>query len=169
MKTPFVKPWLLFFLVGLALAGPVADRAVFSLTIDAKQDTVRLGSNITVDLTMRNISDQDHWYNPSDFGEDINVTDEKGDAVNPTKEGEVYKRTGDNPRPQPDGSVILSIRGSGGKMLTMKPGESATHEIMVSKLFEFQRAGKYAIQATEFDPGTNAPVKSNVVKVTVVP
>jgi hypothetical protein len=131
--------------------------------------SVKLGSAVTVQVTLKNTSEHDLYYGSGDFGDDIDVRDDKGEPVKTTKQGEVFKGRGDNFQRQPDGSFTFEVRGGGGRIFTLKPDESGTHEMAVSRYFEFQQPGKYAIQVTRIDPDTRTVVRSNVIKVTVLP
>jgi hypothetical protein len=149
-------------------AVPQNNRAGSSVTIKAKASTVKLGSAILVEVTLSNITDHAIAYIPGDAGEDIDVLDDKGAAVRATKAGEVYKGVSDNRTVHPDGTVSFEVRSSSGQVLSMEPGGSGTHEIDVSKLFDFQKPGKYTVQVKRLDVDTRVVAKSNLITITVL-
>jgi hypothetical protein len=142
----------------------------FSLHIEAKPPSVKLGSAITIEVTLTNTSNSDLLYNPGDFGEDVNVRDERGSALKATPEGEVFKGTGDNHKVLPNGMYSFQTRGNGnGKLLIIKPKESAVRSLTIDGLFDFRSPGKYTVEVTRKDLDSKVTVKSNIIAVTLVP
>ena len=141
-----------------------------SVSIQAKAPTVKLGSAISIKVTLTNISNSDIVYNPGDFREDVNVWDESRSPVKATPEGEVFKGLGDNHKTLPNGMYTYQTRGNGSaKLLPLKPKESATRDITISDLFYFRSPGKYTVEVIREDFDSKAIVKSNTVTITVLP
>jgi hypothetical protein len=52
----------------------------------------------------------------------------------------------------------------------LNPGEEDRHSLMISKLYDLSKPGKYTIQVTRLDlEGTKIQLKSNAITVTVEP
>ena len=75
---------------------------------------------------------------------------QKGEEVNPSTSG---------------GMVIARTQSGSAKIVPMAPGETWTHQIIVSELFDLSKPGVYTIQAKRFAAGVL--FKSNIVRVTV--
>ena len=142
----------------------------FSLHIEAKPPSVKLGAAITIEVTLTNTSSSDLLYNPGDFGEDVNVWDERRSAVKATAQGEVFKGTGNNHKELPNGMYSFQTRGNGnGKLLILKPKESAVRRLTIDDLFDLRSPGKYTVEVTRKDIDSKVSVKSNTIVLTLLP
>lgn len=151
-----------------AATQPKVKNPTISVTITAISDVVKLGSEVRIKVTVTNKSDRDKWLGTSSGksqGEVLNlvdVRDEQGNAPTRTKYHRVLRgeNAGDHPQEVMKRDVVGSLT---------KPGESVTEEIILNKLYDLNKSGKYEIQVEHEDPETKALVKSNTITVTVTP
>jgi hypothetical protein len=156
------------------LAGATASCAepTLKLTISVPEPVVRAGADVRVNVVLRNVGDHPvnliaaprvfngavgevHYYRAT-------VTDEKGNSAVFTAFGK--KIWGEDAAPGAlfDGSMILAS--------PLNPGEEDRHSLMISKLYDLSKPGKYTIQVTRLDlEGTKIQLKSNAITVTVEP
>jgi hypothetical protein len=131
-----------------------ADRPPFSITIGSPQDTWKVGSNVAITIDIVNTSGQRALFRKApgqEEGElfmDVEVKDDLG-------------------RPLPRKPMGELISGGSVQKKFLKPGEALKDGIVVSKLFDLSRIGKYAIRVQRRDEGTNSVVTSNTITVTV--
>jgi hypothetical protein len=132
-------------------------RAPYSLAITPRSLSVTAGDAVWVDAKITNVSDhavlvyraisedmdQGGWV----YG--VDVRDEKGKQA-----------------PQTKYALSIGVGGSGG-YLRLDPGQTMTHSINVSKLYDLSRGHKYTIQLRRLDEETKAFVMSNKATVTV--
>jgi hypothetical protein len=136
--------------------GQSQQGAPFSLTLQAVQSTVQLGSPILVELTTTNNLSQPLKLGKSNPGSEyqIDVRDERGQVVAQT---ELYKQL-QNPE------YVFRMTNQ-----ILKPRESAKEQFNIGKFFDFTKPGTYSIQVQRLVPrqyGSGA-VKSNTVVITI--
>ena len=140
--------------------------ASFSVTISPEELTVKAGSPVWVVATIENKSNHDvrvYRAISSDMDQGgwvytVDVRDNKGVASPETR---FYRIVQDR---DPD----VTMKKSGGST-KLKPGETMTDRVNVSKLYDLNQPGKYTIQFQRLDPETKTFVKSNEITVTVTP
>jgi hypothetical protein len=165
---------VLIVISALALSGGVSSQQdkrastgtpAFSLTIQAKDHTIKTGSPVWVDVTERNNSDQilplgrGKPLTADQGGETftVDVWNEKGMRPDETT---FYRRK--------LGHLTLEERAEapvplgGGEVRFVKPGETTTDRIDVGRLYDLSRPGRYTIQV-------QLPIQSNKITVTVSP
>src|SRR5271165_4183531 len=155
---------------GSALA-TAADQPPFSIAIGSPQQTWRIGSEVTVTVILTNTSRETVLFRKSfaqDEGElfmDVEVKDDRGNPLPRTKYYRLLRQdySSDFPR-QPDEEFIAG--GSVHKYF-LKPAETLKDQIVVSRLFDLSRVGKYTIRVQRRDQGTKSLVTSNSITVTV--
>jgi hypothetical protein len=138
-------------------------QAPFSLNISAKDDTVRAGSEVRVKIVLTNTSNREIYIiheKASDVGEQagftLDVRDAGGMVVPFTRYGQLFFN---------HEAVTLGAPSP----FDLKPGKTLKDEIIVSKLFDLSKPGKYSIQVKRQDDSSTAVVKSNTITVTVTP
>jgi hypothetical protein len=156
------------------LAGATANCAepALRLTISASEPVVKAGSDVKVNVVLRNVGDQavNLTAAPKVFNGSVGevhfyratVKDGKGDPAVYTAFGK--KIWGEDAAPGAlfDGSMLL--------VAPLNPGEQHKHSLMIGKLYDLSKPGKYTIQVTRLDlEGTKIPLKSNTITVTVEP
>jgi hypothetical protein len=133
-------------------------QATFSLTISTPQNTVRVGSDVKLEITMTNTSDQDIFYG-ADLGGKVqpfavDVRDTSGNLV--------------PKRPRKD----KEPRGGSFLLIPIHPAKSIKREWILNKDFDISKPGRYTVQAKREAGATNSGVlhvKSNRITITVVP
>jgi hypothetical protein len=130
----------------------------FSLSITPLQATVRSGSEVRVEITLRNVSDQQIEVLKSEGDYSVAVRGRQGKMARDTQLGRRLK----------DPSTV---RVSSSPLYPLKPQESLKDEISVSKLYEMSSPGKYTISVTRPIPEElgGGIVKSNTTTITVEP
>jgi hypothetical protein len=134
--------------------------APFTLTLSAKTYEFRAGSDVkitivqtntskqTIDCTYRGSGGVDHEYNYEVRDEDGNLAEK---AVRPNMDLE------------PEDSHACGIA----------PGESRTEGIKLSRVYKFDRPGKYVVQVSRYFPditdekGRPLKVQSNTITITI--
>lgn len=152
-----------------------AQEASFSVTIATPANVVKIGSDIRIDITIKNTSDHEIDLPRSvrtDLGEwftDVEVSDEKGNAMPETKYYRVLrgKDTYDN-EPRPDGKFAPKVQQTFGLSgYSVKPGANLRDGTVLNKLVDLTRPGKYTIRVRRRDEGTKLSVTSNTITVTL--
>jgi hypothetical protein len=144
--------------------------APFSLNLKAPVGKVKLGTPVQVTITLKNISEHDVsiWReNATDQGGyvyRVDIRDKKGTKPPDTKMGKGFKGLDDPAQATRDTPTERS-----GGWIKLKAGEARTEDVNVSKLYDLDQPGKYAIRFRHFDEETKAFVKSNTITVTVTP
>src|SRR5258708_4630934 len=145
-----------------------SQRPVISVTLSSVSTVIKLGSEIRLKIVVTNTSDHDLHLRRSigkDQGEFLNrfeVYDEQGNAAVKTK---YYKDiTGEKIENEEPQELYLNFAGS-----LLKPGESLNEEVILNKLYVFDKPGKYTIQVEHEDPETKTLIKSNTVIRTLTP
>ena len=159
--------FLLAGILAIQSAGtPPSTRPSISVTISTPSAVVKLGSELAIKMVITNKSDHEMLLGKpagkpgqGEFLNLIEVRDEHGNAVGKTKyyrqiRGEEFV----------DGGISVSV-----SSFRVKPGESVEEEVLVNKLYNIDKAGKYTIQVQHDDPETKALVKSNTITVIVTP
>ena len=137
----------------------------FSLTIQAKDYTVKTGLPVWVDVTEKNNSDQilpfgrERPFTMDQGGESFGVDVWNDNGVRPA-ETDFYRKKLGHLTPEEKAQAPLTI--INGSFILLKPGEVRTDRIDVGRLFDLTRPGKYTIQV-------RFPIQSNTITVTVVP
>lgn len=152
-------------------AGQSVPAPSFSMTISTAQIVFKTGTDVKLEIIVKNISDHDVGVDKSpgeNSGESHNkveVFDDKGIPVRETG----YKRAleGNGGYDEVSGRIIIPM----GSTMTifLKPGETLKDGITVNKLYYLDKPGKYTIQCQRFDEERNSWVKSNKITVTVTP
>ena len=143
------------------------DKPAISIAIATPFDSVKVGWQIPIAISVRNLWDQGTllavWNGqnrdatskePDEFGFGLEVRDTKGNPVPLTKQGQVLFH-GDE---LPNGYFTF---------VPIPPRESVTETRVVGGIYYIANAGKYSLQVVLTDPTTNLPVKSNTVSVAV--
>jgi hypothetical protein len=156
------------------LAGATANCAepALRLTISLPVPVVKAGSDVRVNVALRNIADHsvNLTFAPRVFNGaagDVHlyraiVTDGKGNPAAYTAFGKKIWGEDAAPGALLDGSMIL--------VQPLNPGEEGKHFLMIGKLYDLSKPGKYTIQVTRLDlEDTRIPLKSNTITVTVEP
>lgn len=123
----------------------------FSISISAPQSAIKLSSNVTIKVTVTNVSTYELFAPDLAF----DVRDSTGKPV-----ARVRRKPG-----VPPGGSFMSV--------PLKPGQSYVSSINLKKHFVFTMPGKYTVQAWREDyvRGTNrvrGRVKSNTITLDIV-
>jgi len=161
----FVAIILASGLLAAQSSAPIKEREPrFSIAINAPSNTVKPGSQITVNATLTNkakdtiyLDASAPWMAELDFR--VEVHDVQGNLAPLTDYGRlVLKNEGEVPIVENNGSLAV-----------LHPGDTFKREIVVSKLYDLTQPGKYTIQAQRPDDANGTIAKSNTVNVTVTP
>lgn len=137
-------------------AAPGANGPAIPISISVARNTVKSGSSVSVNVTLKNSTKQDLAFSyPSadPLTCMVVVRDASGNAVADTKLGQTLKSQHSAwQRP------LVSY--------TLNPGETQSRECAVSDLYDLSSPGKYSIEVTQLD---GRSVHSNVLTVTVAP
>jgi hypothetical protein len=122
----------------------------FSLAITLPQDAIRGDSEIPLEVTMTNTSDGELWYGVA-FAPPLWTRLCRLDVRD--GEGRLLER-----RP-----AMQQFFGSmeGGPALVLRVGEKVTVEVLLNRVYDLSKPGKYTIQAIRNDDGIT--VKSNIL------
>jgi hypothetical protein len=139
-----------------------AGHAPFAIVISAPQDEVRMGSDIAVKIALKNISDHQIVFghrpgaNNPEFSYEIEMKTAKGQLVEET----AYGRETRDPRRRDEQSRTVDY---------VQPGGSSVQTAHISKLFSVSRPGWYTVRVSRKDAASGEVVRSNEVRVAVVP
>jgi len=172
-----VKQLSLLIVVGVSCAtvSSAADQPPFSITISSPQQAWKMGSDVTVTVILTNTSSVPVFFGKSfaqDEGElfmDVEVKDDKGNPLPRTKYYRVLRHEDayDCER-QANGECTLRVVGGGSvRKKFLKPNETATDGIVVSRLFDLSQPGKYTIRVQRRDESTKSLVTSTTITVRV--
>ncbi len=164
MKSLTTTLWALT--VGSALA--LAAEPMISLSLTAVPSSVTAGDRITLKILITNGTDhmiELGHLNATD-GQEIEyrfeVRDSQGAEVPFTRHGRALNGKPDK------GDENLDCGDCSGFGQDLLPGEKTTAEIVISKIYELSKPGKYTIQASRVvGDNANRIIKSNPVTVTV--
>jgi Carboxypeptidase regulatory-like domain len=139
----------------------------FSISITTPFDAIKTGWEIPLEISVKNISDQEiklaTWdardeneprARAGEFGSGVDVRDAKGNLAPPGKQGQTFLN-GDG---YPDGDFAF---------VSIPPGESLEKVRAIGYIYNFSHPGTYSIQVVLADPATHVPVRSNILNVTV--
>jgi hypothetical protein len=143
-----------------SIKNPPQSAPSFTLTISTKTTEFRVGSRVSIDVVMQNITkhtiDHSDWY--SDAGEmsfSCDVRDEDGKSIEKIA------------HQHPELDTPSYYWGA------VPPGESIASKLRISRLYKFDKPGKYTIQVSRPDPdfpdvnGKPALIKSNTITITI--
>lgn len=153
--------------------------AGIAIKISMKQDAFKIGSEIKLTVLLTNTTNHDVFLlmrkeDPSDFIYTVEVLNDHGDEARQTTFGGI--RRGKYVSRDPETHKPMVISTSQGPEVKVQPGKTLSHEVDISKLYNFDHPGKYVIQVTKPDTSSaknNAEAKSwpiaksNVIKITV--
>jgi hypothetical protein len=145
--------------------------APFSIMITAAPEVVKSGSEVRIDIVYTNVSDHEIelvWVYGAvgEFFNRVEIQDDRGLAVASTKYG--HDLPGRDVAPRGPGPYYVS-RGSMGSLWfkRMPPGKTLQDAIILTKLHDLSRSGRYTVQVERFDETTKTFVKSNKIAITV--
>jgi hypothetical protein len=160
---------LLLAAIGVIGGGISAAAGVpsFTISISSSASTWKSGSDVVVVINRKNTSDQRIFFRKAPgqaLGElfmDADVKDEQGNPLPRTKYYQIL-RNEDGPGSKRQPAEELT---SGGSVLKkfLKPGETLQDGIVVSKLFDLSRAGKYTLRVQRRDESRQTLVTSNSI------
>jgi hypothetical protein len=167
----FVRFSITIGLVGLSVAQDVkpVESPPFTVVISTPNTVAKAGSEVKLKIVMKNVSDHEIHYGLAATGDEtdlqggfrIDVRDAEGEPVRESAWGQKVHGTDTNRKPFM-GSVF-------GGPIPLKPGQTFEIKRMIAKEYELNRPGRYTIQAERTDPKSNLVVKSNVIRITVIP
>lgn len=154
------------FFICVAGGGSSAIGQVFSLTIEPPTGPLKVGAEVRLQVTVKNIWNRaiDFITSPGQIPDDglmydIDVRDEQGRAA--PRSAAVRNR-------DPHVPVNLGSRFS----RSLQPGESFVDEVVVTRFFDLSKPGKYSISVRRGMPPRqslgSATVKSNAITISVV-
>ncbi len=152
------------------LSLPSKSVSALSLTISATEAVVPSGSPVKVNIIMANTSDHQMLLWVMDAAERAgkvyraDVWDDNGDTLPDTRMNRIlkYNLAGcSNPCPK--------ILGGHGDYLALKPGETSSDQIDLTKLYDFSQPGRYHVQVERAGEDNKTWIKSNTITVTVEP
>ncbi len=141
-----------------------SQAATHSLTIRAKQSQYRAGSQVSIEVITKNVSDHEIEAietdrTPSATELQIDVRDATGKPATETALNKAI-RGGEALR-------VVSSLGGLGEHSMLQPGKSRTDEIRIDQMFDLSHPGKYTVQVQRRDDKTGAVVRSNSVAIAV--
>jgi hypothetical protein len=166
---------LLFAMLSSSLGKVAAEsaKAPYSITISTRQSTVKAGAEVKVGVTLTNTSDHQIYLARSMdrvSGEDhaqVEILSENGNPPPETKyrrflRGEDHEPGSHGQPPRPRIGSDISYR--------INTGKTLEDVIVVSKLYDLSKPGRYTIQVSRFDQTYSKTwVKSNKITLTVTP
>jgi hypothetical protein len=152
-----MRQLLLLLVVGVSCdtISIAADGPPFSITVSSPQDTWKAGSDVVITISITNTSNRTVFLRTGtgqgddELFSDIEVEDDLGHRL---------------PR-RPTGDLVAGSRYI--KKTFLKPTETLKENIVISKLFDLSRSGKYTVRVQRRDPDTNSVVTANIAIVTV--
>jgi hypothetical protein len=135
----------------------------FSLTISTEHDRVKVGSEVLVQITLTNTSDQEIALGkaPGNLPQAeseylVEVHDSRGQTAPDTDYGRKIKQN----------KIVVSFSRVSA---TVGPGESLKDGVILTKLYDLSRPGKYSVQLLRKVPPQlgDGLIKSNKVTITV--
>jgi hypothetical protein len=152
------------------LPGPTSGQSKppFRLTLTANPTVYKAGSEVRVQITQTNTSDETMTTAKSiapdqaEFHYTMDVRDSKGRPAPQTEYGRDFNSKGDDPK-------HTTVRVGNEGPILLKPGESMEDEAIITKFFDLSHPGKYTIQVSrlisrETDKGI---VRSNTISITI--
>jgi hypothetical protein len=145
-----------------AIAAQRAKQPSFSVTIGTAQEAVKPGSTVMVQILYKNTSDHAITLprSPSpEQGEFLNVIemrDQMNKRAAETDYGKCLRESGG------EGDMTVVV-------FTLQPGETLKDGVLLNKMYDLSRPGKYTIQVLKTDPDNRTTAKSNKLTITVKP
>jgi hypothetical protein len=140
---------------------------VISLSLSADNESFKVGSPVIMRVDLKNKSGHDLFLGllaaPGEDLYSIEVHNDKGEVPIETEHGKLHN--GHVPvellKPKNMNFSVVCV--------PLKAGEIITHGLNLSKVYNFERPGKYEIQVQRADAESLDFVKSNKVTITVTP
>jgi hypothetical protein len=135
-------------------------RISFQIAVVSPSDEVKVGSDASVLIALRNMSDSQILFahrpgtNNPEFSYKIEVRNAAGHLVEETAYGREARE-----HPQTESRTVDYLQ----------PGMSSMQTAHLAKLVNLSRPGQYTVQVSRTDPVTHEVVKSNEVTLNVVP
>ena len=180
MQNPSYCQFPVLLLVAAALCSSIGIHAqvantdsvlqpALTIKIIPVQPTVKAGSKVLVDVTLKNLS-SDTVESGGRVGDDgfeypMEVRDEKGAGSAETKYGRL-KNNHATPQDFAEGTAVIQFKAI---HRLLDPGMSVTDHVNVSREYDLSRPGKYTIQVKYYDTRDRRFIESNKVTVTVTP
>lgn len=164
------------FVTLVTLAVPGVSRAAdptISITISTRRPVVQLGSELRINIVLKNISSHpiEFWRSPSEErGEqshEVEVRDEQGNKMPETTYYRVVRGKTKDEAPRPDGKFSPMNLGGSNLSKTVEPGGTFSDGMILNKLIDMVAPGKYTITVRRFDEATKSYVSSNTITLTV--
>jgi hypothetical protein len=139
----------------------------FTISLQSNQPTVKLGTEINVDVILTNTSNRNISFAKANgvakghLVYTVSVKDEKGNAVPARKTREA--------NPEEDSASFANIEVTNFQVLTLVPGQTLRDQIVLSKLFDFSHPGKYTVRVQRAQPNNKILHESNAVTIIVEP
>ena len=148
---------ILIMLAARATSSAQNSTGPFTLTLDAKENLVRAGSEVKVDITLRNSSNRPMHvsYGLSELEYAFDVRDSQN-RIPPETEFARKSKGG--------------VHFSNDHVFNLQPGESLPRApLVVSKFYDLRRPDKYTIQVSRAVPKElgGGTMKSNFITITV--
>ncbi len=143
------------------------DPPLCTVTITAPETSIKVGSEVKLDIATKNVSDRTIYVVYSTVGRNmkIDVRDSEGNPVSETPFG--LKVHGTDPKRAPFAGTVFSTR------VSLKPSETSQEKLVLDKEYDLTKPGRYSIRVQRSDvlSDTNTVifVKSNTIIVTVTP
>jgi len=146
-----------------AATGP--QRTPYALSIRAKHDEFRVGEEIRIEIVLKNISAQPLLAAPviptAETSYRAYVQDEKGNSAPETRLSRQLRSDKDEA-----GRETVTVFETG-PVGYLQPGESTKEEIILGRLYDLSRPGKYTVRVQALRD-VDGVAKSNPVSITVV-
>jgi hypothetical protein len=152
-----------FLILLIASALGAADTSVLSLKLTALTPEVKSGSGVGGQVTIRNQSNHPITYHNTSRYCDYSVTVMTNNGA-PAPETSFKKRM----------DKVIDCNGSGLRisgrniLVTLKPGESDSEQILITELYDMSAPGEYTVQVERTLPEIGH-FRSNAVNVNVTP
>ena len=131
----------------------------FSLAVSTPTSTVKVGSELKLDIALTSTSDKPFLFN---LHVKLDIRDSEGKAVSEIKPSEETAK-----RPEAKEGEARG-RGGSGPGTEIESGKTMHFEEIVNREFDFSKSGTYTVQATQ-EFSNNVTVKSNTLMITVTP
>jgi len=144
-----------------------AQSAPFSLKVSTTAEQFRLGAAINLQISLTNTSGRKIYVQRANGGLaeaefDVFAKDDSGVSAPESSYYRVLKG-----RPPRDSSEPKFIVRYSFQVVAAQPGESLQSSIDLSKIFDFDRQGKYNVWVVRNDSASKSRVKSNVITVVI--
>jgi hypothetical protein len=152
-----------FFICAICPGSPRNPNLPFSLTITIADQSVKLGTQVCVTITLKNNSDHDIAFDRSsvpgeaEFHYSVLLLDNEGKPVPETKYWRILQRKEHETYTE---NVVS---------MTIHPNEEAKDDFALNKLFDLNKPGKYTLQVAREIPEAlgKGLVKSNVLSLVI--